>query len=101
MAELAERLEGQPSMRDLRALMWAGLQLHHPGTTLETAGRVFPTQTMGEAIGRAMTAAFGEAGDGGAAEAGEAGPSNAASGSGPTFSPRGAPPASTRIASGD
>lgn len=43
---------GQPALRDLRALLWAGLQRHQPGTTLHMAGDL-----LGEALRGGETAA--------------------------------------------
>lgn len=48
----------QPGARDLRALLWAGLQRHHPEVTLEQAGRLCDVAQAGEAVGRALAAAF-------------------------------------------
>ena len=45
---------GQPSLRDLRALLWAGLQRHQPGTTLLMAGDL-----PGQALRGGETAAAG------------------------------------------
>ena len=56
LSAVAARL-GRPALRDLRALLWAGLQRHYPGTTLAMAGDL-----LGETLraGESSAGALGE-----------------------------------------
>lgn len=94
VSELARRLEAEPSMRDLRAMLWAGLQAHHPEVDEAHAGRLLAPNDMADAIGRALGAAFPDA-----APADRANPP-AAGGDGPSSSPRGPRPGSSPAPSG-
>lgn len=71
MAKLqADQVSGRVRMSDLRLLIWAGLTEHHPGLTLQDAGRIIgEIGGMGAAmahIDQGLAAASGPAGgDGG------------------------------------
>lgn len=56
IAAVVARL-GQPSLRDLRALLWGGLQRHHPALTLHAAGDLLHAALRG---GESSAAALGE-----------------------------------------
>jgi hypothetical protein len=49
------------SLKDLRLLLWAGLQEHHSGVDLKAAGAIMQEvnyNAVGEAIGRALARTF-------------------------------------------
>lgn len=73
-------------LRTFRALVWAGLQAHHPGTSEQQAGNLIQANGGAQAAADAITAAFAaampEAKDGGDPQA-------AAGGTGSPSSPRG------------
>lgn len=55
-------------LMDMRALLWAGLQSRHPGITIKDAGAIAQKIGAGrvmEAVGEAMTSAFGAGDDSG------------------------------------
>ena len=57
----AEMSGGSMRMGTLRAVVWAALQEHHPGTTMQDAGRIIGEVGMDEVgpkIGEAFQAAF-------------------------------------------
>lgn len=60
--DLQERLE-QPSVRDLRVMLWAGLQKHHPEIDLKGAGALVLVQDAADALTQAMAAAMPKGGD--------------------------------------
>jgi len=59
---------GGASMKLVRALVWAGLQDHHPDIDLKGAGRIITDAGMAptmEAVGRAFELAFPDVEEGG------------------------------------
>lgn len=61
---------GKLSITHMRALIHAGLQAHHPDTTLREAGEIL--QSNMSALGEAIAAAFPEADEGNGKAAGKA-----------------------------
>jgi len=83
IGEMEDRL-AEPSMRDLRAFLACGLQRHHPDMTEDAAGELFHPGGIADAIGAALTAAFGDP-----TGAAPADPPMAAGGTSGPASPRG------------
>ncbi len=57
----------QPGLKAIRALLWAGLQRHHAGVTIQTAGDVIQDVGMARAaeiVGEAFKLTFPEAAPG-------------------------------------
>lgn len=64
ISEIGVEMETGLSMRTLRAVIWAGLQERHPGTTEKQAGDVISkvgVPAAGEAVSAAFAAAFPQA----------------------------------------
>jgi hypothetical protein len=61
-AVLEDMARGETLLKDLRALIWAGLQKHQPEITLSQAGELVLTegQQLGESMREALVAAMPE-----------------------------------------
>jgi hypothetical protein len=69
--------EGQPGVREVRALLWAGLRHQFPRMAIEQAGRLIPNDAEGlgdiaEACARAVAICFGKPDAAGRDASGEA-----------------------------
>ena len=64
VTELIQRVQGSPSFSLLRSIFCAGLQVHHPGTTILQAGSIMSDAGIAEmtdVLRRALQAAMPEA----------------------------------------
>jgi len=64
ITEIGTEMETGLSMRTLRAVIWAGLQERHPGTSEKQAGDIISevgVPAAGEAVSAAFAAAFPQA----------------------------------------
>lgn len=62
--EIAATLNADPQISVMRAILWAGLQRHHPGIDLLQVGDLMDDagdELIGEKIGEALKLAFPEA----------------------------------------
>jgi hypothetical protein len=96
----AEKSKDGLSLRIQRAIIYGGLQMHHPEMTLKEAGNIILSEAG--AFATAMSAISGAHGpaEGGQAGEAEADPPQKGSGIGANSSKHGAAQASTRKASG-
>lgn len=66
ISEIGQRLQAGIGVRDLRTILWVGLRKHHGELTEEQVGEIMDgmggLEQVGEALGKAMAAAFARKG---------------------------------------
>ena len=88
VSELIDRIQDKPSFRLLRSIFCAGLQTHHPKTSIAEAGEIMSDaglEVMKDALARALKAAMpakDDDGDAGAKSAGGKAPTRKKAGTG-------------------